>query len=62
VKDGVIENPAACRFDPAVLQCKGSENDSCLTAPQLTALRKIYDVTRTSAGETIIMATAGRRS
>ena len=54
VKDGVIENPAACRFDPAVLLCSGSENDSCLTAPQLKALRKIYDVTRTSTGETIM--------
>ena len=54
VKDGVIENPPACRFDPAVLLCKGSENDSCLTPPQLTALRKIYDVTRTSTGQTIM--------
>ena len=54
VKDGVIENPAACRFDPAVLLCKGPENDSCLTAPQLTALEKIYDVTRTSTGQTIM--------
>jgi feruloyl esterase len=40
--DGVIANPAACRFDPAVLLCHGPESDSCLTQPQLTALQKIY--------------------
>jgi len=42
VNDGVIENPAHCRFDPSSLLCKGQESDACLTAPQLTALRKIY--------------------
>ena len=42
VKDGVIENPAACHFDPAVLACKGEESDACLTAPQVAALQAIY--------------------
>src|SRR5438128_1606308 len=42
VKDGVIENPLACRFDPSVLLCKGEESDSCLTVHQLTALKAIY--------------------
>lgn len=40
--DGVIANPPACKFDPAVLLCRGAETDSCLTAPQVTALKKIY--------------------
>jgi hypothetical protein len=40
--DGIIANPRACRFDPSVLLCKGAESDSCLTEPQLTALKKIY--------------------
>jgi len=42
VKDGVIENPLACHFDPSVLLCKGDESDSCLTAAQLTAVKAIY--------------------
>jgi feruloyl esterase len=42
VKDGLIENPAACHFDPGVLLCKGDETASCLTAPQVDALRKLY--------------------
>src|SRR5207247_834089 len=43
VKDGRIEDPRACSFDPAVLTCKGPETDQCLTAPQITTLRKIYE-------------------
>lgn len=43
VKDGLIEDPRACRFDPAVLTCKGPENRECLTAPQVAALKKIYE-------------------
>lgn len=42
VKDGVIENPEACKFDPVAMQCSGAESNDCLTAPQVTAARKIY--------------------
>ncbi len=42
VKDGVIEDPSKCHFDPSVLLCKGSESAACLTAPQVAALRKLY--------------------
>jgi feruloyl esterase len=42
VKDGVIDNPQACTFDPSVLLCKGAETDACLTAPQLQTLSSIY--------------------
>ena len=42
VKDGVILNPTACRFDPAALQCKAGDAADCLTAAQVAALRAIY--------------------
>jgi feruloyl esterase len=42
VRDGVIENPLTCNFDPAVLQCSGSQAGQCLLEDQVTALRKIY--------------------
>ncbi len=42
LKDGLIEDPSRCHFDPAVLQCQGAETDACLTAPQMTALKKLY--------------------
>lgn len=42
VKDGVINHPPACRFDPGVLQCKAGDAADCLTAPQVAALRAVY--------------------
>jgi feruloyl esterase len=40
--DGLITDPTRCRFDPASLQCKGSDTESCLTAGQVDTARKIY--------------------
>ncbi|HTB12180.1 MAG TPA: tannase/feruloyl esterase family alpha/beta hydrolase [Bryobacteraceae bacterium] len=51
VEDGVIDDPTRCHFDPAVLVCHGAESDSCLTAGQIGALKKIYDGPRNSKGE-----------
>jgi hypothetical protein len=41
-KDGFIENPSACNFDPAVVQCKGDAASDCLSAAQVQAAAKIY--------------------
>jgi hypothetical protein len=39
----VIANPVACRFNPDTLACPtGAGTNSCLTPPQLTALKKMY--------------------
>lgn len=42
VKDGVLENPKRCTFDPGVLACKGTAGESCLTPPQVETARMIY--------------------
>ena len=42
VKDGLIENPLACRFDPKVLQCKDSAGVNCLAAAQVESARALY--------------------
>ena len=42
VTDGVLNDPRRCPFDPATLLCKGPDADTCLTAPQVTALKKLY--------------------
>ncbi len=42
VKDGIINDPGQCHFDPQVLLCKSGDAPDCLTHPQLDALRKIY--------------------
>ena len=42
VKDGLIQNPAACKFDPGVLQCRSVGAANCLSATQVETARMIY--------------------
>lgn len=42
VKDGVLENPMKCKFDPKVLTCKDGDAAACLTAPQAEAAARLY--------------------
>ena len=42
LKDGLIQDPSRCKFDPAVLLCKGAEGPDCLTQPQVDGARKVY--------------------
>jgi len=42
LKDGLIDDPRQCRFDPRVLQCTSASTDSCLTKSELDAARKVY--------------------
>jgi feruloyl esterase len=44
IKDGLLEDPRACDFNPASLQCaSGADTAGCLTAEEVTVLRKLYD-------------------
>ena len=53
-KDGLLENPAVCPFDPQQLACAGSEDSAtCLTAPQVQAVKRIYADVRRSDGTKI---------
>jgi feruloyl esterase len=53
VKDGLISDPRACKWDPAAIQCKPGDaaSDACLTADQAGALRRAYADIRTSDGK-----------
>ncbi|MBO9499525.1 MAG: tannase/feruloyl esterase family alpha/beta hydrolase [Novosphingobium sp.] len=52
VKDGVIENPRTCRFDPGVLQCKAGETGGqCLSPAQVATARHFYQGVRDAAGK-----------
>ena len=42
LKQGFIEEPDRCHFDPGVLLCKGQDAPDCLTAPQVDLMRQIY--------------------
>lgn len=49
-KDGVLENPTQCRFDPKTIQCKDGDGPSCLTAPQVETMRQLYAPMKTPSG------------
>ena len=46
LKDGIIDDPRRCKFDPGTLLCKGGDGDNCLTALQVESVRKIYSGAR----------------
>jgi feruloyl esterase len=53
VKDGVINDPPRCHFDPAVLLCKGRETRTCLTASQVATLKALYQDGKDAHGRQI---------
>ena len=42
VKDGILEDPTLCKFDPGVLECKSGGTEDCLTPAQVQGARKMY--------------------
>ena len=52
-KDGLLADPEKCSFDPATLLCKGADSDSCLTAPQVEAVKIAFSDVKTKKGEVI---------
>jgi feruloyl esterase len=50
VKDGILD-PAACNFDPSAAQCAGTASEGCLTADQVSSLRRIYRGPQNTKGE-----------
>jgi feruloyl esterase len=54
VADGVLEDPRACKFDPAELQCKpGQDAAQCLTQPEIGYVRAVYKGTYGKRGQQI---------
>jgi feruloyl esterase len=53
VKDGMVFNTNACRFDPKTLVCKGAKAEGCLSAEQAAALDKAFAGPRDSRGRQV---------
>jgi hypothetical protein len=54
VRDGILNDPRQCHFDPVSMQCKtGEDSDKCLTVAQAVALKKLYDGLHDSTGRAI---------
>jgi feruloyl esterase len=50
LKDGEIDAPRRCHFDPGTLACRGGERGQCLTVGQVEAARKFYQGPRAPDG------------
>ncbi len=53
VRDGILNDPRECHFDARTLLCKGGDSVSCLTAPQVTTLQKLYEGAHDAQGHAI---------
>ncbi len=51
--DGLIDDPGACRFDPAVLACRGRDAARCLNPSELAMARLMYGGLTDGAGRTL---------
>jgi feruloyl esterase len=56
LRDGIVSDAAACRFDPASLQCAGRPDETCLTPREIAVVRKIYAGPSNSAGRSLSVA------
>jgi feruloyl esterase len=50
LKDGMIQNVAQCRFQPAKLQCKSGKQADCLSAAQVSAMEAAFAGPKDKAG------------
>jgi tannase/feruloyl esterase len=53
LKDGIVFNTNACKFDPKALVCKGPKADGCLSAEQAAALEKGFAGPKDSRGRQV---------
>ena len=56
IRDGVLNDPRRCHFDPASILCKAGEaptgaGSNCLTSSQVEAVKKIWDGPRDADGQ-----------
>jgi len=53
IKDGLLNDPRKCHFDPSALLCANGQTENCLNADQVAAVKKIYAPAKTRKGELI---------
>ena len=50
VKDGIVSEPRACKFDPSILACKEGDRPDCLTPAQVENARSAWAPATTKGG------------
>jgi len=51
LKDGILQDPRRCDWDPKRIQCQSGESANCLTSAEANVVRKIYEGASTSDGQ-----------
>ena len=59
LKDGVLQHPPLCKWEPRQIQCKGTPNSSCLTAEEVSVVEKIYRGATWSDGKPLYFGNSG---
>ena len=55
-KDGIIEDPTLCKFDPSALRCAGDSTTNCLNDAQVSQLKTIFSDYKYPDGQLIYPA------
>jgi len=55
LKDGIVNDPRSCTWEPASLQCNGENGESCLSPTQVEALSQAYTGTKAEDGSWSMM-------
>jgi feruloyl esterase len=50
VADGMIFDPLGCDFDPGILACKTAEQDGCIAAEKIAAIKKAFSGPKNAYG------------
>ena len=56
VKDGLLEDPMRCHFDPRILACKSGDGPGCLSAAQVEAAQQIFTPTTNPRTKQVMMS------
>jgi len=53
LKDGLLNDPTRCHFDPKTIECKGEDLPNCLKPAQVAAVQAIYAGPKNSSGKEV---------
>ncbi len=59
LKDGVLQNPLLCNWEPKEIQCKGATTPDCLSAEEVKVVEKIYQGATWSDGKPMYYGNSG---
>jgi pimeloyl-ACP methyl ester carboxylesterase len=51
LRDGSINDPMACGFDPEALRCSAAQTKECLSGEKVAAIKKVFDGPKNAAGQ-----------